>query len=62
MPDTFKALVQIINEGVVVPPTSGIWNRGSILIDSEGSIWICKESGEPGIWAKQTDNNNVVEQ
>jgi hypothetical protein len=61
MPIPFKAFVQIVNDGVTVPPATGIWNKGSILIDDEGSVWVCKESGEPGIWVKQINQNNATE-
>jgi hypothetical protein len=61
MPTPFKAFIQVVNDGVTVPPTTGIWNKGSILIDDEGSVWVCKEGGEPGVWVKQIDNNNATE-
>jgi hypothetical protein len=61
MSTPFRAFVQVVNEGVEVPPNSGVWSKGSILIDDEGSVWVCKEGGEPGVWTKQIDSNNAVE-
>ena len=32
------------------PPTTGLHDRGEVVVDSEGDIYVCTYLGEPGAW------------
>lgn len=39
------------------PPSTGIWNRGAIIYNSEPTLgaplgWVCTTAGNPGVWNK----------
>jgi len=33
-------------------PTSGTWEKGTMIVDANGVLWICTASGTPGTWQK----------
>lgn len=54
MANEFKTRSVLLTQVGEVPPTQGNWNKGTILVDEDGVIWTCIESGSPGIWTKVT--------
>ena len=34
------------------PPTSGFHQRGELLMDANGALFVCKTDGTPGVWRK----------
>ena len=32
------------------PPTSGIHEKGELMVDRKGDLYLCKRSGSPGTW------------
>jgi len=33
-------------------PTTGTWNKGTLIVDSTGALWVCTALGTPGTWKK----------
>ena len=33
-------------------PTTGYWNKGTLIVDLQGALWFCTQGGTPGLWTK----------
>jgi hypothetical protein len=49
-----KAQLRLAPASTTGRPTSGSHDRGELYVDSAGSIFLCKQSGVPGVWVKLT--------
>lgn len=46
----FHAGITIVPLEQVGPPTTGTWDRGTLIIDANGDLYKCATSGTPGTW------------
>jgi len=46
------ALVASVTAG---PPTTGLHIRGSMMVDADGILFLCKDSGNPGTWVQVSE-------
>lgn len=50
MPTPFADGITITPAPQVGPPTTGAWEKGTIIVDDAGVPYICTASGSPGTW------------
>jgi len=46
------AAVRLVPQTAVGAPTSGFHQRGELLMDGDGALFVCKTDGTPGAWKK----------
>ena len=47
-----SAAVRLVPQASSGPPTSGSHERGELLIDGNGKLFVCTTDGTPGKWKK----------
>lgn len=46
------AALRLVPQDVAGAPTTGFHQRGELLMDSNGALFVCKADGTPGTWKK----------
>lgn len=46
------AAVRLVPQTAAGSPTTGKHQRGEMLVDSKGRLWLCAKAGTPGTWKK----------
>ena len=44
------AAVRLVPQSKAGHPRSGHHDRGELLVDSKGKLWLCTKAGTPGTW------------
>lgn len=45
-----RAAIRLVPRATPGPPTSGDHQRGEIVVDHRGLVWVCTAAGAPGTW------------
>jgi hypothetical protein len=44
--------ILLVPFGAAGAPSSGTWEKGTIIVDSTGAAYLCTASGTPGTWSQ----------